>query len=467
MNKIRNKHTATIHQSGIQLHTCNICSAGPFLKIGKHIQVKHSLTIENYCQKLSNEELLKFNNIEKNLHSQRSFTKKSTKGVVCKTCHSYLRDRIQGCGKCLNLQNRLTHTCKICNKSGLNLFKKHLTSSHPYLSIYEYIDKYDCLDEYQKTELSLLSLRQKNSPFSVHSKNYSPNFVGSFTSSKTKKIADWQPTNNLLDWTIKFGEKMGLQKYQAWREKIESRHTKQITSLANFQFNGNQQAAVQYDSQKRAENFNLSPTRTKFYINKGFSLSEARKLICEYQHTHILINNPMSKYYWMARGENETNAKSIADLHCDTRSIQSIMRRHGASKNEAIVKQQQINEKNRQTLIKQNKTTHTANLTKWEQYKERVNFYTKLSWKHFFYSIDNKPSISKRNKDWHLDHKFSKIHGFIYSIPPEIIGSPANLSIISARENCKKQSNSSIILEDLTNNYKKATEWNTLLKTLK
>jgi hypothetical protein len=54
-----------------------------------------------------------------------------------------------------------------------------------------------------------------------------------------------------------------------------------------------------------------------------------------------------------------------------------------------------------------------------------------------------------RGKDYHLDHKYSIVRGFLDNIEEEIIASPLNLEIKSSKDNLSKQGNCDITLEEL------------------
>lgn len=54
------------------------------------------------------------------------------------------------------------------------------------------------------------------------------------------------------------------------------------------------------------------------------------------------------------------------------------------------------------------------------------------------------PNYDKRGCDFHLDHKFSIIKGFLNNIPPYIIGNIVNLEIITAHDNSSKKEKCSI-----------------------
>jgi hypothetical protein len=80
-------------------------------------------------------------------------------------------------------------------------------------------------------------------------------------------------------------------------------------------------------------------------------------------------------------------------------------------------------------------------------YKKRVIANTKESYRKHKKSIN--PFNIKRNRYYHLDHKFSIVEGFKENIPPYIIGSSCNLEIIPGRLNEQKGINCSITKEEL------------------
>lgn len=81
-------------------------------------------------------------------------------------------------------------------------------------------------------------------------------------------------------------------------------------------------------------------------------------------------------------------------------------------------------------------------------YKRVVNRFTKLSWNRYKDQIRGSVEYG-RSKEYHLDHKYSKIEGFKNYIPPYIIGHHKNLEILTVSENCSKQGQCSISKEEL------------------
>jgi hypothetical protein len=84
-------------------------------------------------------------------------------------------------------------------------------------------------------------------------------------------------------------------------------------------------------------------------------------------------------------------------------------------------------------------------------YKYLVLTETSDNYKRYKNAIN--PLNIKRNKYYHLDHRFSITEGFKHNIPPYIIGSQHNLEIVPSRLNEQKGVNCSITKEELFNAY--------------
>lgn len=96
----------------------------------------------------------------------------------------------------------------------------------------------------------------------------------------------------------------------------------------------------------------------------------------------------------------------------------------------------------------------TIGATPPELFNERDSYYaevaklTEISWLAFRGHIENVDRY-ERCYAFHLDHKISKLYGFMNDIPPEIIGHPMNLALIPASVNMSKQDKCSQTLEIL------------------
>jgi ribosomal protein L37AE/L43A/transposase len=89
-------------------------------------------------------------------------------------------------------------------------------------------------------------------------------------------------------------------------------------------------------------------------------------------------------------------------------------------------------------------------LSDFKKYKREVINLTK---KQPIYELPNfnKRGVSGVEGNYHLDHKFSIVEGFIQNINPNIIGNIKNLEFIPWEENVKKRTNCSINITELIN----------------
>ncbi len=89
----------------------------------------------------------------------------------------------------------------------------------------------------------------------------------------------------------------------------------------------------------------------------------------------------------------------------------------------------------------------SGNLSDIINYKSKVWSYTNKIYKEYYHLIN--PDNIKRDRDNHLDHKYSISEGFRYNIPVYIISSYHNLEIIRGFDNIRKGSSCSITKEEL------------------
>lgn len=89
-------------------------------------------------------------------------------------------------------------------------------------------------------------------------------------------------------------------------------------------------------------------------------------------------------------------------------------------------------------------------LSEFKEYKKKVISVTN---KQPIYKLlnYNKRGVSGVDGNYHLDHKFSIVEGFIQNINPNIIGNIKNLEFIPWEENVKKRTNCSINITELIN----------------
>jgi len=85
---------------------------------------------------------------------------------------------------------------------------------------------------------------------------------------------------------------------------------------------------------------------------------------------------------------------------------------------------------------------------KLERYLNEVGYYTNLNYFRFYNDI-NPDNYKRGHSTYHLDHKVSKVFGFLNNISPEIIGHKCNLEVIYYKKNLSKGVKCSITIDEL------------------
>lgn len=85
--------------------------------------------------------------------------------------------------------------------------------------------------------------------------------------------------------------------------------------------------------------------------------------------------------------------------------------------------------------------------------KEYFGLVTKLSNRNYTRHIEEIDPLRLRGDSYHLDHRVSKLEGYLNNIPPYIISDPVNLEIISATSNMSKLYRSSLSIAELFESY--------------
>jgi transposase len=99
---------------------------------------------------------------------------------------------------------------------------------------------------------------------------------------------------------------------------------------------------------------------------------------------------------------------------------------------------------------KSNYNDYINSLSDFKKYKKKVISVTNKQPISKLLNFD-KRGVSGVDGNFHLDHKFSIVEGFIQNISPSIIGNIKNLEFISWEENVKKRTNCSINIKELIN----------------
>lgn len=101
-------------------------------------------------------------------------------------------------------------------------------------------------------------------------------------------------------------------------------------------------------------------------------------------------------------------------------------------------------------------------ITEQERYYAEVEFWTQYSW-YYFYSVINPNGCNRSLREYHLDHKFSRIEGFRQGIDPKIIGHWVNLEMLWCDDNNGKCGSCSITKDALLSLYYRETNNKKLL----
>lgn len=91
--------------------------------------------------------------------------------------------------------------------------------------------------------------------------------------------------------------------------------------------------------------------------------------------------------------------------------------------------------------------------TDYELYNAQVNLVTKQQPLELLENFDKRGACGKAEDPHQVDHRYSKVRGFIENIPPYIIGHISNLEMLPARTNNSKGSSCSISQDELFSNF--------------
>ena len=241
----------------------------------------------------------------------------------------------------------------------------------------------------------------------------------------------------------KYGEKVGLQKYNEWFEK----------SL---------QRGIDTSDSSR------SKRHKDFYLKRGHTLEESIHLAAKYNRE----NSPVHIEYYIKRGKSIDYArKAIRKIHDKKNGRDSYREKlelqgFTPSEIDSIIKysrghcsrERLGDEEFEKRMTKTRKTFEERGL--WVPLEDMSDYelYRKMVWDETNSNdIAKLENFEKRGRAgvegaYHLDHKYSIQQGYINDIPPELIGSIKNLEFIPWEQNVKKQSNCSITEKELYEN---------------
>jgi hypothetical protein len=202
----------------------------------------------------------------------------------------------------------------------------------------------------------------------------------------------------------------------------------------------------------------------EYYLKNGQTLEEAREAIKKIQTTNGL------DWYIDRYGEElgkilfEDRIDRWLDSYYSRDDINSINLSKGRTRQQHIDKngiewynEFQIASKAKMTQTKVSKGLITDPCLKSDKiiYYEKISSFTGYSIRNH-YDLINPHREKIANRQFHVDHIFSRKDGFLNQIMPEIIGCPLNLRVVWWQDNLSKGGRSEFTIEQLLENYEKS-----------
>jgi hypothetical protein len=369
------------------------------------------------------------------------------------------------------------YKCRICKKE-VELMKSHLKNTHK-MNIDEYYSKFDGeKDVYEKYMYESKVERQKRSPNSIHfylnkgmtneqaleelkRHNLNNPFHRLDISPRQKQywinkgFSEEQALNkihilnsNSLENLISiYGEIEGKIRYEKYIKGQKSKHNKIIKNIMN-------ENNVSHDESKKilkSKMQKISPKSLIFWIERGYTEEEAKLEMYKIGRR----TSPRCLDYWLIKTNNNYDvAKKLLRDYQDNNSIESISNREKISLDDAQKIQNSIFSKMLQTLYSSGAILRPDFKSDFEKYKQKVVRLTEINYRRYKNIID---PLNLRSKEYHIDHRYSIIQGFIDNVEEIVISSPFNLEIKKSQDNCSKQGKCDIsineLLEKINNNY--------------
>lgn len=252
------------------------------------------------------------------------------------------------------------------------------------------------------------------------------------------------------------------------------------TSIINIMFKENvsrEEAEALYRSKKDG----LGAPHPKFWIKLGFTEEEAWKKVSDYNKTH----SKRCKEYWVKRGYTEEDASDkVSDIQREIAFSSPHTKGYYKKKNLLLdedigylynIKHNKLDERlvlggfedleltdslfeilvQDSKLLKEYIKKFKETRGKLRNPKTKKEYYASV----WYYTHLNKKlveGIESRSFTMCIDHIFSILEGYKQKIPPEIIGSPINLRMLSRSDNSKKRDRCDMTKEEL---FKKYEDW--------
>lgn len=178
-----------------------------------------------------------------------------------------------------------------------------------------------------------------------------------------------------------------------------------------------------------------------FWIKRGYTEQEAKTMISNSQKLY----SGLHREFWESRGYTKEDINVILgeiNSRKDGTSLEHCIKKYGNYGHEVY----ELRCKTKSSCYREYGKFAAELHQGYRGYSIAVDIHTRKSIK----KIEKCPGIrGKKRGQFHLDHKFSKIQGFLEGIAPEIIGHPANLEWALVEINCSKRGKCSITIKEL------------------
>jgi hypothetical protein len=178
-----------------------------------------------------------------------------------------------------------------------------------------------------------------------------------------------------------------------------------------------------------------------FWMKRGYSREDSIKMVSSVQKMYSGLHREFYELRNFSKSEIERIMQEINEKK-DGTSLQFCLDRYGEKGLEIYEERNKLKSSCFREYGKLAEELHEG----FKGYSARVDRITQISLKKI------SPCIGKRGRhkgEYQLDHRFSKMQGFLDGIDPDIIGHHENLEWILTEENCSKRMKCSITLEEL------------------
>jgi hypothetical protein len=378
--------------------------------------------------------------------------------------------------KKMKIEEKTTYKCKLCRKE-VKLLKNHLRQTHNNMGIEIYFNETNDKKAYEEFNNNMSLIRKQRSPNCVefytsrgyseeealnmleehrsalpfrNLKNFRPNQVGywmkkGFSEKESEQKVSLFQSNSKESLVEKYGED-GKVRYKQFMESLNKRKDTEIQGIQE-QYNCDVNEAYEIFIEKRIF---ASPRREEYWIKEGYSKSEAKLKVSEWQ----MLCSPRTTAYWVDKGYSKTDSVNKVKEYQDNISINSLMVKHALTFEQAIDKQSDFIDKMLKTRIEKGFIINKLDKKEYDNYLSLTRRLTNMYYRLYKYII-NPNDYNRTIYEYHLDHKVSIFEGFKNNIDYKIIASPYNLQMLSAKDNLNKGTMSSKKINNLIEEYNK------------